>query len=255
MRLATFNLLNGTSLRTGLVELPRLVASAQALQADVLALQEVDRGQPRSHAVDQTAAVADALRTSHFRFAPALVGTPVGQWRSATDADANSTAAAYGVGLVSRWPVRAWWVVRLPPAPVRAPVALPGTRQVVWLRDEPRVGLAAVVQAPFGDLTVATTHLSFVPGWNGRQLRALTRALQALPGPRVLLGDLNLPGPLPRLLTGWRQLARAATYPADRPRFQLDHVLGSGALPPVTSVAVPALAVSDHRALVVDLQT
>ena len=37
--------------------------------------------------------------------------------------------------------------------------------------DEPRVLLAAVVDAPFGRLTIATTHLSFVPGWNVWQLR------------------------------------------------------------------------------------
>lgn len=255
MRLATFNLLNGTSPSTGLAEPDRLLTSAQALQADILAVQEVDRGQPRSHGVDQAAVMAEALRSKHFRFEPALIGTPAEQWRAAADEDTHSTDPAYGVALLSRWPVHAWHVVRLPPAPVRAPVALPGTRQVVWLQDEPRVGLAAVVEAPIGEVTVATTHLSFVPGWNARQLRTLTRALQALPGPRLLLGDLNLPGVLPGLLTGWRQLARAATYPVERPRLQLDHVLASGTLPPVVSVAAPALTVSDHRAVVVELQS
>ncbi len=189
-----------------------------------------------------------------WRFVPAIVGTPGATWRPATDGDTDETVPAYGVGLVSRWPVRSWHVTRLPSAPVRSPVLLPGTRQVIWLRDEPRVGLAAVVETPVGPVTVATTHLSFVPGWNGVQLRRLRAALSQLPGPRVLLGDLNMPPPFPRLLTGWRVLARTPTYPAWQPRVQLDHVLASGELPPVTAVAAPQLAVSDHRGLLVQLR-
>jgi endonuclease/exonuclease/phosphatase family metal-dependent hydrolase len=125
---------------------------------------------------------------------------------------------------------------------------------VIWLKDEPRVGLAAVVRTPCGEVTVGTTHLSFVPGWNGRQLRTLTAALARLPGPQVLLGDLNMPPPIPGLLTRWRVLARTATYPGERPRVQLDHVLAQGDLPPVTAVEAPKLPVSDHRALLVQLR-
>jgi hypothetical protein len=69
----------------------------------------------------------------------------------------------------------------------------------------------------------------------------------------VLLGDLNLPGGLPRIASGWRPLARLATYPAGEPVMQLDHALGHGPLPPVTRTAAARLPVSDHRALVVDL--
>jgi endonuclease/exonuclease/phosphatase family metal-dependent hydrolase len=253
VRLATLNLLNGTSLEDGAVSPTRLREAVTALRADVVGLQEVDRFQPRSHAADLTEQVAQAMGTAHWRFVPALVGTPGGQWRAATDEDDDVREPSYGIGLVSRWPVRSWHVVRLKSAPVRSPVMLPGTRQLILLQDEPRVGLAAVVDAPGGPLTVATTHLSFVPVWNGVQLRTLVAALRALPGPRVLLGDLNMPPPFPRALTGWTVLARTRTYPAWEPKVQLDHVLGSGALPPVTRVECPRLAVSDHRALLVEL--
>jgi endonuclease/exonuclease/phosphatase family metal-dependent hydrolase len=256
VRLATFNLLHGRSLADGRVAPERLADAVRQLRPDVVGLQEVDRGQPRSGGADLTRAVAEALGVDgvpQWRFVPALVGTPGAAWRVATDDDADEPGPSYGVGLVSRWPVSSWHVVRLRPARVRSPVVLPGTRRVLWLQDEPRVGVAAVVQAPHGPVTVATTHLSFVPGWNGAQLRTLTSALAALPGPRVLLGDLNMPAPFPRLLTRWRVLARTPTYPAEQPRVQLDHVLGSGDLPPVTHVEAPALAVSDHRALVVTL--
>ena len=258
MRLATFNLLNGTSLATGRVSTDLLAQSVQTLRPDVLGLQEVDRGQPRSQGADLTRSVAAAMgvedEPDRWRFAPALIGTPGGVWRAAVDDDRDETAAAYGVGLVSRWPVRSWHVTRLAAARVRSPVLLPGTKRVIWIRDEPRVGLAAVVETPLGPVTVATTHLSFVPGWNGAQLRTLTAALGQLPSPRVLLGDLNMPPPLPALLTRWRALARTPTYPAWRPRVQLDHVLASGDLPPVSSVETPELPVSDHRALLVALR-
>ena len=256
MRLATFNLLNGTSLADGRVSPERLAEAVRRLDPDVVGLQEVDRSQPRSHGADLTRSVAEALGVTDrqsWRFVPALLGTPGGTWRAATDDDLDAPGPAYGVGLVSRWPVTSWHVTRLRPARVRSPVLLPGTRQLLWLRDEPRVGVAAVVETPRGPVTVATTHLSFVPGWNGAQLRTLTAALAQLPGPRVLLGDLNMPPPFPRGLTGWTALARTPTYPAWEPRVQLDHVLGSGALPPVRLVESPELDISDHRALLVEL--
>ena len=123
----------------------------------------------------------------------------------------------------------------------------------MWLQDEPRIGLAAVVQTPSGVITVATTHLSFVPVWNGVQLRKLCARLAQLPGPRILLGDLNMPPPFPRALSGWRSLAKVKTYPANDPKIQLDHVLASGDVGPVRSVDTPELPLSDHRALVITL--
>ena len=248
MRLATFNLLHGRSLTDGLVDAARLRDAVRLLDADVLGIQEVDREQPRSLGLDLTAEVAAGLGAADARFVAAIAGTPGEVWVAATGKEAPG-AAAYGVGLVSRLPVRRWHVLRLPAAPVRSPILLPGTRRVMWLKDEPRVAVAAELDG----LTVATTHLSFAPVWNGVQLRTVTAWLRTLPGPRVLLGDLNMPGPLPWVLTGWRSLAKVATYPTTGPRIQLDHVLGDGDLPPVRSVERPALALSDHRPLLVQL--
>jgi len=119
------------------------------------------------------------------------------------------------------------------------------------------VVLAAVLDTPYGPLTVAATHLSFVPGWNLLQLRRVVRALRALPAPRILLGDLNLPAGPAALLTRWRPLGRRPTYPAGQPRVQLDHILADrhdlDRLPPVTAVATPLSTISDHRPLIVDL--
>jgi len=252
LRLATFNILHGQAPADGKVSTERLVAACVSLDADVLCLQEVDRGQARSGMVDQTAAVAEAMGAVAWRFAPTLVGEPGAVWRAATDDDVPEGDAGYGVALVSRLPVLAWHVVRLAPAKVRSPVYIPGGG-LILLDDEPRVGLAAEVELPGGDvLLVASTHLSFVPGWNLAQLRRLTRALAALSDRCVLLGDLNVPNPFARV-GGWQALVRAATFPAPRPSMQIDHVLGHGPLPRVVGGEAHLLALSDHRALTVDL--
>ena len=255
MRLATFNLLHGRSLSDGTVHADRVIDAVADLDADVLGLQEVDRAQPRSGLLDLTAIAAQALNAPGHRFAAAVVGTPGEAWRP-WRSDADNDHPLYGIALVSRLPVLRWQITKLPPAPIRSPVYVPKAG-VLLLKDEPRVLLAAVVETPHGPMTVATTHLSFVPGWNVRQLRAVVRALAGLPAPRVLLGDLNLPGGLARAFTGWRSLARAPTYPSPAPKAQLDHILadprGLAALGRVVRVHTPHAKISDHRPLVVEL--
>jgi endonuclease/exonuclease/phosphatase family metal-dependent hydrolase len=251
--------MNGRSVRDGRVDPDRLRAAASALDADVVGLQEVDKGQPRSGHADLTAIVADALGASHSYFVPAVVGTPGETIRTATDADGGSTAPLYGTALVSRWPVVEWRVLRLPGAPIRSPIVVAGPRggRLMFTRDEPRVLIAAVVESPIGLMTIGTTHLSFVPGWNVRQLRSVVKAMRAMPAPRLLLADLNLPGGLASTFSGWRRLARRPTYPSPTPRMQVDHILldpQGRPVPPVVRVATPELPVSDHRPLIVELK-
>lgn len=259
MRLGTFNLMHGRSLDDGVVDAGRIGDAIAGLDADVLGLQEVDRAQPRSGHADLAGIAARALGAEHVLFVPAVVGTPGEQFRAATDADAGEAEPHYGIALVSRFPVTDWRVRRLPPAPLRAPVMIPGPRRarLLLLDDEPRVLVAAVVATPAGPMTFATTHLSFVPGWNVRQLRLARRAMRDMPAPRVLLGDLNLPGALPRVFSGWHRLARVPTYPAPSPSVQLDHVLadrrGLERLPRVADVTTPRLPFSDHRPVIVTL--
>lgn len=273
VRLATFNLMHGQSLQDGRVDVTRLCDAIARLDADVVALQEVDHAQPRSHHLDLAGEVARATG-AQYRFATALFGTPGQDWRAAADgepllggtpAEATPTSPdeavpRYGIALLSRLPVSEWWSWRMAAIPVRSPLLLPrpGARpRLVLMRDEPRVVLAARVESPTGPLTVATTHLSFVPGWNVAQLRTACARIGDLPGPRVLLGDLNLPGALPGLASsGWRTLVRLATYPAHRPRLQIDHVMaerGVRDIPQVRHAQTVDTGISDHLALVVDL--
>jgi endonuclease/exonuclease/phosphatase family metal-dependent hydrolase len=252
VRLATFNILHGRSLADDRVDVDRFATAVKGLDADVLALQEVDRDQPRSHLTDLTAVAADAMGAVDSHFAAAIAGTPGATWTAATGAEQPGTAT-YGIALLSRYPVRSWQVVRLPAIPFTFPMWLPGPRKVIVVNEEPRAALVGVVETPLGDLTVVNTHLSFVPGWNRVQLRRLRRDLAAFPGPLVLMGDLNMTPPTPARVTGWRPLAGGLTFPVEVPDRQLDHVLLRGELGPVTGTSAPALPLSDHRALVVDV--
>jgi endonuclease/exonuclease/phosphatase family metal-dependent hydrolase len=257
LRLASFNLCSGRSLLDGLTDPDRIGAAATTLDADLLALQEVDRHQERSGGTDQAARAADALGAVVHRFVPLVAGTPgVPGWRPARRGEPDGAVPdgpSYGVALISRRPVISWHVLHLEPAAGRWPIPiLSRPPQLLWLADEPRAAVAAVLDHP--RITVACTHLSFVPGVNAWQLRRVRRWLSALPGPQVLLGDLNLPGRLPARLTGWTPLVTGATFPSPAPRAQIDHVLASGLSSRVTvSGQTLRLPISDHRAVIADL--
>jgi endonuclease/exonuclease/phosphatase family metal-dependent hydrolase len=250
VRIATFNILNGRSPDDDTVDHDRLCRAIATLDADVLALQEVDRSQARSGHADLTALAAGAMGAVDHRFVAALSGPP-SLWRGATGDEPDGTPA-YGIALLSRYPVTAWHVVRLPPVPVRVPYRSSGRLRLEWVRDEPRVALLADVQAPRGPLRVATTHLSFLPVSSGPQLRRLMRSLGRSAGPVVLTGDLNMSPRRARRITGMTALASGPTFPAARPVVQLDHILSDQPLEAVAG-GPRALEVSDHRALFVDL--
>jgi endonuclease/exonuclease/phosphatase family metal-dependent hydrolase len=251
MRVATFNILHGRSLTDGLVDAGRLAHAVRTLDADVLGLQEVDRDQERSGGADLTRVAAESMGARDYRFVAALAGTPGATWTAATG-DEQPDSAAYGVALLSRYPVRAWEVIRLPALPGRVPMLFPRRWTPALVPDEPRVAVSAVVEGPEGPVSVATTHLSFVHGWNVLQLRRVVRALGACPRPWVLMGDLNMGPATARRASGMRTAAAALTFPTLDPARQLDHVLVDGLPGPFTGAAHD-LGLSDHRALVVDL--
>ena len=252
MRMATFNILHGRSVHDGLVHRDRLVDAVSQLDADILALQEVDLDQPRSGMADLTAVAAAAMNAESHRFVAAIAGTPGATWMAATGREQPGTAA-YGIALLSRYPVDDWQVVRLPRIPMKFPMYLRGPNRVQIVNEEPRAAVIARLDTPVGPLTVDNTHLSFVPGWNRRQMRLLMRDLRGFPGPRVLMGDMNMAPSRVGRLSGLRALGEAPTFPADVAQTQLDHILTDDDGLRVDSCNAPRLPISDHRALVVDI--
>jgi endonuclease/exonuclease/phosphatase family metal-dependent hydrolase len=252
MRMATFNILHGRSLHDGVVHPDRLVESVKQIDADILALQEVDLDQPRSGMADLTAVAAEAMGAVSHRFVAAISGTPGATWMAATG-DEQPGTAAYGIALLSRYPAESWQVLRLPRIPTRFPMYLPGPSRVQIVNEEPRAAMAGQLDTPLGLLTVVNTHLSFVPGWNRVQLRRLVRDMRGFPSPRVLMGDLNMVPPTVGRWSRLRPLATGLTFPADEPDRQLDHIITDDRGLRVEQCCAPTLSISDHRALVVDI--
>ena len=247
MRVATWNICGGRTWDRARVDLDLTLATLRRLDADLVALQEVDRDLPRSGRVDQARVLAEALGMA-WRFTPALLGTPGSRdgWQPVElGAPDDPGGPAYGIALLSRLPLGPVATVRLPRRG----------------GEEPRV--AQVAEVALGDrrLTVAGTHLSNTRRSAIGQLRTLQRRLDGLGGPRLLLGDLNLCWPLVRALgfPGWRPLVHRGTFHdrppgALRPRVQLDHVLVAGRDGPRPGLArIVSGPASDHVAVVVEL--
>ncbi|MFD9463268.1 endonuclease/exonuclease/phosphatase family protein [Streptomyces sp. NPDC060027] len=302
VRFATFNVLHGLPMVAGRpVPVPAasgpetpLVRAVASLDADVLALQELDRLQERSGGVDQASVAAVGSGAHDWRYASAFHGGQAagGDWvpdpseprlrvYGPGGTDAAHGGPSHGIALLSRLPVRHWRARRLVPAPLPMPLRTPGRRGLTMAGDQPRAVLAAVLEGRRGPFTVVALHLSFVPGWNIRQLLTVRAWIADLPRPQVLLGDFNLTGAIPRAVLnsagptgrteprwnrwnrreeplpvprGWRDLARTPTYPAHRPLVQFDHVLATGIEAGAAGGAhAPRTAISDHRPLVVEL--
>ena len=237
LRVATWNIAGARREGSGQVDLDAVVAGVRALGADLLALQEVDRQLARSGRADQPRLIAEALGPDwSWSYAPALAGDDL---RPLAGPDPGGPA--YGNLLLSRLPLEAVEHLRFPPAG----------------GGEQRSALVGSVLIGSRPLTVAGAHLSNRQGHNVRQLRELQGVLAGRPAPRLLLGDLNL-GWMALLLAsrwGWPGSGRGDTIPNSRPNRQLDHVLRhdpAGVLWPRGARVVTA-PVSDHRALVVDL--
>jgi endonuclease/exonuclease/phosphatase family metal-dependent hydrolase len=256
LRLGTLNLASGRDAQGRVLDAAALGKAVATVGVDVLAVQEVDGGQPRSYGVDQAAAVGTALG-GDWRVVATVGGTPdpFRSWHPVEppvlrgpDDDAAS-GPSYGIALVSRLPVRRWSVLPLGVGRARLPLQAPDPRtgrlRWWWFPDEPRAAIAAELDG----VTVIGTHLSFAPHTSLRQLRRLGRWAASLPGPVVVAGDLNLPARLAGGVLGARALVRAATFPGSEPRVQLDHLLSVGGHLRSDDGAAVALPVGDHRAL------
>ncbi|UDY34674.1 endonuclease/exonuclease/phosphatase family protein [Dermatobacter hominis] len=235
MRVATFNVRHGQPPRSRRADHARLLDAVRTLDADVVALQELDRRTRRVGGVDQPLLIAEATGLE-VTFARAI----------------DHDGGEYGVALATRSAPE--WSEVLP---------LPGS-------GEPRVALMALVDdadvpadAVGADReggrrrarpwAVACTHLATATDVAVGQLRMVLAAVDELAGdrPAVVLGDLNLgPDRVGPVLsaTGWVAAPSGPTHPTTRPDRRIDWVLVRRAT--VRSAHVVDVRASDHLPLV-----
>lgn len=212
MKVATFNVQHGRG-GDGIVDLDRTAEVMRSLGADVIGLQELDRGSDRSGRADQPAFLSSATGLQVF-----------------FHATLERDGGRYGIGIATREDAEV------------EPHPLPRVG-----KEEPRAALVA----RFSSATVVNTHLSRNETARREQTLYLAALLSTLDGPVVLVGDLNerhrrldplraaglVPGP------------SIPTHPARRPRRQVDHILAGGGAT-VVETAVVTTDASDHLPLV-----
>ncbi|MDP2342432.1 MAG: endonuclease/exonuclease/phosphatase family protein [Deltaproteobacteria bacterium] len=200
----------------------------QGLDADVIALQEVDRDAPRTGTVDQAAELADRLGMTHAYAAARKEGS-----------------GDFGVALLSRLPFAS-----------ANPIELPGDNAL-----ERRVALDTSLC--FGDHTVraVTVHADVFP-WAGEEnARYLANQIEESAGEGVVVaGDLNA-SPLDLAVDAFLDLGlkdvikdfnEAPTFSDRRIDYVLmDEPLGNTAV----DGHVEDTDASDHRPLAIDLHS
>ena len=274
MRVISWNLLHGQKIpptnsqdwQAEVVSAAKKVADG--LQPNFIALQEVDYFQSRSDLTNQTKLVAQSMQLKYWAYLPTLIGTPGEKWRSVKDLENSiitesslnkNPKASYGIALATNWPIKKLHVKKLGRSIIGMPLLIPkdngkGVR-FIYVKDEPRVALIAELENGY---TIATTHLSFVPGVNVFQLNKLTSYLKKLPGLALLTGDLNLPANLPSKFSGFKSIISQATYPSWKPKIQFDYImLRKSELKSVSSIKPirsTTTGISDHTPIGVEIQ-
>ncbi len=254
MKVISWNLLHGQQIPPGSTGQGWIEACTQ-LGADLLGLQEIDENQLRSGNSKQIEEIAAAMETTHWAYARTVIGTPGATWRKPAPDEgvlhAEFSEPSYGIGLISKIPVRSWHRIELGHSWVGLPLPVASEKgaRFVYVKDEPRVALIAELENGF---TVAVTHLSFVPFVNYFQLRKLQRVMKKLPGRKLIIGDLNLGWNIPGRCTKWKSLVTRNTYPAWKPAIQFDYILAAEELS-TTPLTHPKVGVSDHASIGVEI--
>lgn len=226
----------------GVDNLERVAALVRSTAADVVLLQEVDSLTRRSGGVDQLAELR-RLTGHDGRFGNALA----------------YQGGGYGIAVLSRWPVTAYALTRLPVAPPQER-ASGGT--------EPRGALHVELRTPGGPLHVVNTHLdpSADDRWRRQEaaaVLALARRLAAGGEPVLVGGDLNsTPGSAVQaalraggLVDLWPGCGDGDgfTYPAAAPVKRIDYLFAVGDVATCRSARVLDDHASDHRGVLFSL--
>lgn len=229
VRVVTYNIHHGADADDH-VDVARLAGAIAELRADVVCLQEVDKGVRRSGGQDLPAELA--RRLGMF----VVFGKNI-----------DYQGGDYGNAILSRWPV----------------LESDNLHYRMLRPDEQRGLLIARLDAPFGPLAVGCTHIDYRPDdaervANGDEILAAAERLDVLGGDFNDVPVSRVHGALAKAFVDcWQAVGvgDGATYPVAEPKKRIDWLLvrRGGAWSPVAA-SVPASAASDHRPLVVDLQ-
>jgi endonuclease/exonuclease/phosphatase family metal-dependent hydrolase len=240
LRVLVFNIHAGKD-AGGKDNIADLAALIRTSRADIVLLQEVDRGTTRSGKVDQVQALIDATRFG-------------GVFGRSLDYDGGQ----YGIAAFARRGFVFNDTIDLPVTPVQARAG--GSH-------EPRAALLASAITRDGRLQVLTTHLDPSTEDTYRLQEAqlvlnIVRARASAGTPMLVGGDFNAEpdsAVVRKLREGglrdaWTECGHGdgPTYPADQPRKRIDYLFLTGGLR-CSAAEVLDTKISDHRPLLVTL--
>jgi endonuclease/exonuclease/phosphatase family metal-dependent hydrolase len=238
LRIATFNIKHGAPAKDYAGDSEAVAKACAALEADVLALQEVDIGVPRSGHADLAEAAARAT-DMNVVFAPTI----------------RIGAGRYGNALLVRGDIERSDVVNLKGA--RWLQGRRGGGRLLPIGPEPRNAILASVHVNGYRLSVAAMHLATQRDISRKQLSQAAAKLQTMPEPWIMMGDLNRTTDevaAEPLLGSMELVDGPPTFPSWSARKRIDHIALRGlALRPDSVRAVRSPDVSDHLALVIDV--
>lgn len=264
VRLTSWNILHGAAIPPNVETDKTLSSAVAAIGADVMAFQEVDHFLTRSKSRPQIRDIAESIGARDWAMGPSVIGTPGENWRKKHDhepeiiTDKSSHAElmheCYGIAIASCIPVLSWHRFNIGRSPLGLPLIVPsdetgkGKPRFLYVKDEPRLALAAVLENGF---TVVNTHLSFVPPLNLRQLRRVKKwalHLAEETGTRaIVLGDLNLPFGIPTRASHWKSLVNGNSYPSWGPSIQFDYILSPDlSYGEFSQLEISRTGISDH---------
>jgi endonuclease/exonuclease/phosphatase family metal-dependent hydrolase len=225
IRLVTYNIRHGKGI-DGAISLGRIAQTLKNINADIAALQEVDKHLPRSFLKNQAKAFA-RLTSMHYAFAPNI--------------RFFKFFFSFGNAVLSKYPIAQSGNLLLPGQKERrglqhCTILLPGGRKIYLFN----------------------THLGLSTQERRIQIEALVKKIDRVPYPVLLAGDFNCaPGDNELILLS-QSLEYAADYPVNTfpshgAHFPIDHIYVSRHWL-VTDVFTYPSTASDHLPLVCNLQ-
>lgn len=264
MRITSWNILHGQPLSDQ--GSTTLTEALSELGSELIACQEVDHKLERSERACQGGDIAEAIGASYWGFAPTIEGTPGESWKKLDASqrriitDTQEESGYYGISIASKVPVAHWLRKDLGRSWIGLPLAVSnekGKPRFLYVKDEPRVAMAAVLKNGW---TVINTHLSFVPLVNLYQLHKITRWAKAIEKEYetqvLLVGDFNLIWGIPSKVTKFKRATMANSYPSWKPAISFDYILARREnLHRMSEILHQGIAISDHRAISIDLKS